>query len=180
MKAVIIGNSPSGIVPDITGVESFGLNRAAITHKTKYAFAGHDDNLMEYERLGMFNVVTIDPTFEGSPRWKFPHCGHIQQAVPGSVFDMQEQRDSTILTMIQHAQRNEDVEYPNYWTILHLCIFYVIKLGFTEIDLVGCQCDYEKYEHNSYDAEKAPYMRLHTEKIIRLAATCGITINWIQ
>lgn len=185
MKAYIIGSSLSGIVGiDCQNTECYGLNWAAINHKTKYAFSGHNTILDEFKRLGIKNVIGCDPTFENSSIQNYQTIDSIKQGVPQSVFDLIDQDDKEVKKMIFNAVSGVECAYPNYWTVLHLAIFYLIKKGFKEIDLICCHNDYEKYPTTKYEIEyhrtRAPYMRTHTGKIVELAKDYDIKINWIK
>jgi len=187
MKAYIIGSSPSGIVNiDCQNNDTYGLNRAAIDYNTKFAFSGHEEVIRTFIEKGIKNIIITFPLFEYKKN-NFIYTDYIKHFQDIEIGNLIYKSDSYVEKYILHAINGDDIDYPNYMTVCHCAIHYCIKQGYKEIDLIKCHQDYDKYEgdgklfSSNYIWEfrhtnrelfyQIPYMRFHTAKMIRIAAT---------
>ena len=176
MKATIIGSQPLLSIPRWEKKNSFGLNRAAIDYQTEFAFTGHEEWIQKYRELRMKNVIAIDPLFENI---------HVE-AIDYIKYDMGEARNPEMgveycREWVQRAIRKEDIGYHNRLSILHMAMFYVIKKGFKQIDIIGCANNYDKINgYNAHQISAAPIMREFTANMVEASRLCGVHFNWIQ
>jgi len=195
--AYIVGSSPFGTLPfNAKETECIGLNVASIDYNTKYAIAGHEINMNEFKRAGLDNVIAVLPSFDAVPT-TIKYTDYIKHSSPNEVYCLQEVSDDFIEEKIISAINNEDCEYPNFMTVLHLAIFYWIKKGYRKIELHKCNLDWLIAMHDEtetlhkritdYNAtwvdtatKQQPYMIYHTEKMIRIALKHGIEIKWFR
>ncbi|MFA6260384.1 MAG: hypothetical protein WC760_02880 [Bacteroidia bacterium] len=178
MKATIIGDQPLEKFPSFEYDHSYGLNYAASKRNTQFAFTGHQKVYDTYIHLGILDIIGIDPTFEGR---KFPDLLDVIRFDPHQAHNYDCSEDYAMRYVIA-AIAGEDIAYPNRMTILHLAMFYCLKKGYTEIDLLACANNYDELGSISQDHERgnAPYMRAFTGAIVACAARCGVKINWIK
>jgi len=178
-KAYIIGKNQSAkqhINFNPADVDSFGLNQAAIWYNTKWAITGHESVYNELIKAGLGNIILPDPLFEGKSINNLVHIDSIRHKKGFYALNFQETPDHEIEYLIANAAEGRDIHYDNYYTILHICLYYCIKKGYREIDLFGCN---NTYPEKPSDKHLADYMRLHTGKMIEIAKKYAITINWI-
>lgn len=157
--------------------ESYGLNEAAQVMNTKYGFTGH-------ESLVYFYGVHQIPFVFTSKSFEYNEINHpliidkIKSLILKKVLNSIKESDISLRFYLSAAKNNEDIQYPNYWSILHLAIFYLIKKGYNNIELIGCnntKGDIPKYGSNTSE-EKLKYVNYHTQKIINLAKELNINI----
>jgi hypothetical protein len=156
----------SGI--DWSKYDSFGLNHAAKILKTKYGFTGHkvvEDYYIENE----IPYIATSPLFEEIE--PSSNIDYIKQMYTGISFSFVNESDNALQGYIDAAIDKKDIKYPNYFTVLHLAIFYCLKRGYKEIVLIGCankNGDIGSVESNTNE-KTLQYQRYHTDAIIRLS-----------
>jgi hypothetical protein len=147
--------------------DSYGLNEAALLLKTKWGFTGHEHIESKYIDVGV-NYICTKPTFENTqPRLS---CDTIKQIPPPKCFIFENESDEILSKYIKAAITQKDIPYPNYWTILHLAIFYCLK-HYDEIALIGCankKGDLGGVGSNSSEKHQ-DYQRYHTDRLIELS-----------
>jgi hypothetical protein len=71
------------------------------------------------------NYIATKPLFENTqPRLA---VDTIKQLYTSIAFTWVHESDEILLKYIEAAIAQKDISYPNYWTILHLAIFYCLK-----------------------------------------------------
>ena len=160
------------------GKVTLGLNHQAVKFNTSLGITGHDHvidfwNESEYPER---RWIVTDPTFEGRN-----HLGalrRINQKVKPEVMNLEKQSDEDIFENIANALSGcHNCRYDNYWTILHLAIFWSIRQGFDKINLIGCN-NTKGVSGDYTEMQNIEYAKYHTERIIELADQVGIEIIW--
>lgn len=186
-KGIIIGKNksietyPKDFHKDIF---SFGLNHCAIIYNTTKAFTGHDDVLWFYYTKGWGHekTVVINPLFENRKpandysdtltfAWDFNNiCANNFVEVEQLGIDY----------FVDFAIKGVNIPYPTFRTILHACIFYMLKKKFTDIYLCGCNLtmDTSKEVMSNFNYEKYfwEYAQRHLDRIILAAKKFNVNI----
>jgi len=174
-KCTIVGKQPLKVMPNFPYKDSYGLNQAALWHRTEFGFSGHKPITDEYKAHRGVQFITIDPCFE---------LKHIENAYDYIKWDAHETRsyDCSVeycLKYVKSAINGEDIAYPNRLTILHMALFYVLKKGYKDIDLIGCANNYDELlSSDLHDRQIAPMMREFTGSMVEAMQKCGINVNW--
>jgi hypothetical protein len=114
------------------------------------------------------NYIATKPLFENTqPRLA---VDTIKQLYTSIAFTWVHESDEILLKYIEAAIAQKDISYPNYWTILHLAIFYCLK-HYDEIVLIVCaniKGDLGAVGSNS-SPKHQDYQRYHTDRLIELS-----------
>ena len=175
-RAVIIGSGKCDLPIKTWGnCHDYTLNYGQ-GQVTGYGFAGHIKEI-EYYRANKIKFIAVSPCFEDLI---------VDDCIDSIKGDWDASRnnnwtDDDVRYYLKSAKENKDIGYQNMLTVLHLAIYFCIKNGYAEIDLFGCQNNYDEIESSlAYDKEASPLMRKYTDAMVRLAPEFGILINWYK
>ena len=175
MKYTIIGKQPLKTEPKFDKKNSIGLNHAALWYNTEYAMTGHEWIYRQFLEAKLTKIILIDPLFEGKTLKSYDSIG----------YDMDESRnpDNSVKSCekyVKSAIRGENIQYPNRLSILHLALFYVLKKGAKEVELLGCANNYNQFrEYNEFQKETTDIMHEFTSSMVECMRSNGIKVNWV-
>jgi len=176
----IIGKHPSAYqhLHRVSG-QTIGLNQAALAFHTDFAMSGHDVVIDMFKLTGFFPDRTIAcyPSFEGSwPKSKY-HVKHLH--VPDIIAKKQMPINWIENFVAAAVNRDTSKGYPNFWTILHLAMFYAVSHGATKLILIGV--DNTPSASTMYpDMINHDYARKHTAILVQLFQKHGIDVEWLR
>lgn len=185
--AYIIGKHESvkgfaNLIPCLNN--TYGINHAALWYNTQFAFTGHEEIFKlffeggEYSPVPHDHIIVAQPFFEGTKAHLSQYAASIKQNSNEDVHKYVDLTDGELrYHMLNAFQKNINFYFPNYWTSLHLLIFYLIWHGFNEIHIMGCNlevCD----TLSNLTQEQCEYAKRHTTRMINIAHEMGINICW--
>jgi hypothetical protein len=180
MTTTIIGKHPSAYQHlHLVSGQTIGLNQAALAFKTDFAMSGHDVVIDMFKLTGFFPERTIAcyPSFEGTNH-RTPHWiknGQYRQTIERKDLPL-EWIENFVISAVN---RDHKALYPNFWSILHLAMFYAVSNGATKLILIGV--DNTPSGSEMYpDMVHHDYVRKHTAILVELFQKHGIDVQWFR
>lgn len=172
-KNISAATFPKDFFKDKTTI---GLNHAATIFNTTYGFTGHTWEVKNYDLAGypLEKRIYTNPLFEKT----IAEGGfsYINQRENPSIDRLELQPDDVIIENIEDALSGAvECDFDNFWTILHLAIFWCIQRGHRDIRLIGCNNTYGSIHKD--DMRHHHFVRYHTDRIIELSAERGVNIT---
>lgn len=187
MKTWIVGKHPSILDwPEgfFKGKNSIGLNSAGYLFEVDRVMTGHEDNIRGYKlkKIPRLNWILVRPMFDMGGRsivssghyinWnRHPKPHRHEDLSPGEIKVFLER------ALNAHKSGTKTPGFPNFWTVLHLAIFFSIMEGATEIHLAGCNNEPGVKLDSSGPFLHAEYANRHTVMMMEEAAKLGVTIH---
>lgn len=177
---LIIGKHPNAPkqlaeLNHLDAYNSIGLNEAAALFRTRYAITGHGSVLDRLHANGVQaeQIIGVLSPFDPLQIWQgsTPRIGDFIRHDWQPEFS-QEQMDA----MVQAARENRDINYGQWWSVLHLAVFYALKKGAQGITIIGCDHTPGTLPGMVKGAEEHfDMLRRHTEMLVK---SCGAV--WVR
>lgn len=162
---------------------SIGLNEAATLFATDYAITGHGKvhkTLIENGIKPNQIIVPLSPfdavqLYEGNRAMFGDFIRHdwVSDAVDMPFSEMER--------YVQAAIAKNDIPYPQFWSVLHLAIFYAIKNGAEIITIAGCNHTKGVLHGMLAGADdKNDYLYRHTSLLVDACNENGIQTHWMK
>lgn len=163
-----------------TSRSSFGLNEAALLNGCMVAVTGHQKILGKFLKAGIAfgRIVSTNPLYENVAVPRGVRMINFQPD-PNAVA-VKEIEKEAMKPHVEAALRGEwSHKFPNYWSILHHCLFYLLLTGHKEIHIHGCNLT-PKGVPGSVPLKHGEYCRRHTGKLIEVIREAGVDVFWHQ
>lgn len=158
---------------------TIGLNQAALAHKTDFAMTGHQViyNMLKSTCYHPERIIATNPMFEQPSHVQAKH--HINYLHKPDIINLTPYTYKQVSHFVNMAiSRGLAANYPNWWTILHLAMFFALAHNPKSITIIGC--DNTPAPHNPYpDMLHHDYVRQHTHHLVNATNAAGISCNWL-
>ncbi len=158
---------------------TIGLNQAALAHKTDFAMTGHQViyNMLKCTEYHAERIIATNPMFE--PPFHVQAKHHINYLHKPDIINLTPYTYEKVAHFVNIAiSRGLTANYPNWWTILHLAMFFALAHNPKSITIIGC--DNTPAPYSPYpDMLHHDYVRQHTHHLVNATNAAGISCNWL-